>query len=252
MADENELDRLAGLRPDAPRPDMISDRLGYPAEVGDQAYTELARLQSAPDPERDARREAYQERERRRAARALDRYIEAMFVSPADVPQHLGMGASNVAADRFVEAVGDYVLSTIKEHWQDLIERYDQAFRDHVEQGLQQNRHYGVPTPPGMLFGNDAHGGAPDGIGSMPFEGCDWPAEQCSGHYSIRALPTQHKRDSGVGVPRCPVDGQWCSTCPIGGGNGTGGTCARQHKSDHGVSAAELADRSKRSGKSGQ
>lgn len=36
------------------------------------------------------------------------------------------------------------------------------------------------------------------------------------------------KPHDGVGVPRCPVDGQWCSTCPIGGGNGSGGTCARQ------------------------
>lgn len=35
------------------------------------------------------------------------------------------------------------------------------------------------------------------------------------------------RRDLGVGAPRCPVDGQWCSTCRIGGGNGEGGTCAR-------------------------
>jgi hypothetical protein len=33
--------------------------------------------------------------------------------------------------------------------------------------------------------------------------------------------------EHNVGVPRCPVDGQWCSTCRIGGGNGTGEQCAR-------------------------
>lgn len=45
-----------------------------------------------------------------------------------------------------------------------------------------------------------------------------------------------HNGDYGVGVPRCPVDGQWCNTCRIGGGNGIGGECARlAHKPDCGV-----------------
>jgi hypothetical protein len=34
-------------------------------------------------------------------------------------------------------------------------------------------------------------------------------------------------RNEEVGVPRCPVNGEWCSTCRIGKGNGTGGECAR-------------------------
>ncbi len=60
--------------------------------------------------------------------------------------------------------------------------------------GVPHSRNYDVPAP-GQIFGNDAHGGAPDGIGSLPFEGCDWPAEQCSGHYSIRKLPDAQNPD---------------------------------------------------------
>jgi hypothetical protein len=144
VADENELDRLAGLRPgpgwhdeDAPR---IS--LDFDGNDADAAYTELARLRAVGDPERDARREAYADRERRKAARALDRFME-LHVDDIDVST--GDRARVVAGEHFVEAVGDYVLSKIKSHWQELIDRYDQAFRDHVEQGLQQKSHYGVP-----------------------------------------------------------------------------------------------------------
>lgn len=88
---------------------------------------------AGPDPDRDARIDVYRDRERRRAARALDRYIEAMFLSQADVPQRLGMGECRVAAGRFVEAVGDYVLSRLAES----------SDRD-VAFGLQQKSHYGV------------------------------------------------------------------------------------------------------------
>lgn len=64
----------------------------------------------AADPERDARREIYRDRERRRAARALDRYIEVMNGPNPDA------GATRaVAGERFVEAVGDYVLARLGE-----------------------------------------------------------------------------------------------------------------------------------------
>jgi hypothetical protein len=102
---------VAGIRswtcsPDCPAP-------------GAEAYGELARLRAAADPDRDARREAYRETERRKAARALDRYLEAH--------EHAVQGTGPIAllsaaGERFVEAVGDYVLSR-----------------------LQQKSHYGVP-----------------------------------------------------------------------------------------------------------
>lgn len=60
---------------------------------------------AGPDPDRDARREIYRDRERRRAARALDRYFTAMH-SDSD-------GSPFVAGERFVEQVGDYVLARL-------------------------------------------------------------------------------------------------------------------------------------------
>jgi hypothetical protein len=68
---------------------------------------------AGPDPERDARRAAYREKERRRAARALDRYIEIIY------PHAAGLASATtdrmVASERFVEQVGDYVLSRLGE-----------------------------------------------------------------------------------------------------------------------------------------
>jgi hypothetical protein len=75
---------------------------------GGEGYAELARLRGTDDPERDSRREAYRERERRRAARALDRYIETLKWPFAAQPP------TGVAGERFVEAVGDYVLSRMQ------------------------------------------------------------------------------------------------------------------------------------------
>lgn len=188
MADrerEERLDEAAGIRPgpgwhdeDAPRidpelgrPRMLPDVFGYPAGVGDEAYTELARLRSAADPERDSRREAYRERERRRAARALDRYMEIIMGDagrPSALTDHAAVSA---AGERFIEQVGDYVLSR-----------------------LQQKSHYGAS---GALFGADAHGGRPDGIGSRSIGSCDWPAMQCTGHQS-------HAEGNPCSNGRCP------------------------------------------------
>ena len=66
---------------------------------------------AGPHPERDARIEVYRNRERRRAARALDRYIDTIFPGHGSNPSE----ATAVANERFVEAVGDYVLSSLQQ-----------------------------------------------------------------------------------------------------------------------------------------
>lgn len=73
------------------------------------------------DADRDRRIGAYRDRQRRRAVRALDRYIAAVFDDPAQ--PHVCSTVATAAGDRFVEAVGDYVLSR-----------------------LQHNSHYGAPV----------------------------------------------------------------------------------------------------------
>lgn len=81
---------------DAPRPAPVDVA---PAPV----------VRPGPDALRDVRVDAYRDRERRRAARALDRYIET--VCPAETPD----SSYKVAGERFVEAVGDYVLARLGE-----------------------------------------------------------------------------------------------------------------------------------------
>jgi hypothetical protein len=161
---------------------------------------------AGPDPARDARIDLYRDRERRRAARALDRYIDTQMgdtatglLSPTD------REVVAAAGERFIEQVGDYVLARLE------VPNPGQSLPAHAWReynatgntchypgcGMSEDEHAASDTHhnadsvggPGLLFGADAHGGAPDGIGSLPFEGCDWPAEQCSGHYSIRKLP---------------------------------------------------------------
>lgn len=77
----------------------------------DGVYTQIA-----PDPDRDARRAAYADRERRRAARALDRYMEIIYGE--DIASKRG-AEIRAAGERFIEAVGDYVLSQLhhKSHY---------------------------------------------------------------------------------------------------------------------------------------
>jgi hypothetical protein len=64
----------------------------------------------APDAARDARVDTYRDRERRRAARQLDRYIETRGEYGSDGDRGAAVAA---AGDRFVEAVGDYVLARL-------------------------------------------------------------------------------------------------------------------------------------------
>lgn len=73
---------------------------------------------AGPDPARDARVDAYRDRERRRAARALDRYMEVIF--EATEPSRVSKSTVDAltvmtASERFVEQVGDYVLARLGE-----------------------------------------------------------------------------------------------------------------------------------------
>jgi hypothetical protein len=71
---------------------------------------------AGPDSERDARIDVYRDRERRRAARALDRYIDLMWVPDAAAGDPVAEEAAmRVAGERFVESVGDYVLSRLQQ-----------------------------------------------------------------------------------------------------------------------------------------
>lgn len=74
---------------------------------------------AGPDPERDARREIYHDRERRRAARALDRYVESLDYGEEGQPQ-FGARSIDVAGERFVEAVGDYVVARLTGRWDEV------------------------------------------------------------------------------------------------------------------------------------
>lgn len=76
---------------------------------------------AGPDPARDARIDAYRDRERRRAARALDRYIEALQTGDVAV--------SAVAGDHVVELIGDYILARLGD----------------TGLNVQQKSNYGVP-----------------------------------------------------------------------------------------------------------
>lgn len=76
-------------------------------DFGATTYDALGELRAAPsDPERDARREAYRADQRRKAARALDRLFDARR-------DGLTGAAYDVVGERYIEAVGDYVLSRL-------------------------------------------------------------------------------------------------------------------------------------------
>lgn len=106
---------------------------------------------AGPDPERDARVDAYRDRERRRAARALDRYIDLNMNGGA------GTAAADVAGDRLVEAVGDYVLARLQRGadeppWGESSHLAVRGCEIHGDacagDPLQQKAHYGVAVPP--------------------------------------------------------------------------------------------------------
>lgn len=183
---EEHLDELAGYRP-----------AGEPRPAG-------------PDAARDRRIDIYRDRERRRAARALDRYIETVFaVAPRTDEQRAVM---STAGEHLVEAVGDYVLSRIGERCAD---GGRPCTNDNCPCKTQHNRHYGVPFDPeaGPCIGMCA--------------GCD---------PSCHLL--QHKSDSGV--PIDDPDGLLDRTESVGPTYREMRIEAAHHKSDHGVSDAEV------------
>lgn len=64
---------------------------------------------AGPNPDRDKRIDAYRDRERRRATRALDRYVEVVM---AERDGDLS-AVPAIAADHLIEVVGDYVLARL-------------------------------------------------------------------------------------------------------------------------------------------
>jgi hypothetical protein len=118
-------------REDAPR--CVKCGKAWPCEGW---LLEPPRLQPAPipaSPARDARIDAYRDRQRRRAARALDRYFETLLGDT------VGMGpAVSVAGERFVEDMADYVAARLSGMLPDgMSVTYDRS-------PLQQKSHYGV------------------------------------------------------------------------------------------------------------
>jgi hypothetical protein len=109
---------------------------------------------AGPDPERDKRIDVYRDRERRRAARALDRYIEIIIGDagrPSALTNHLAVSA---AGDRFVEQVGDYVLARVEEGMSAQVDRImaarDLATGDVTAYGAStphHKSHYGAANP---------------------------------------------------------------------------------------------------------
>lgn len=118
-------------REDAPR--CVKCGKAWPCEGW---LLEPPRLQPAPipaSPARDARIDAYRDRQRRRAARALDRYFETLLGDT------VGMGpAVSVAGERFVEDMADYVAARLSGMLPDgMSVTYDRS-------PLQQKSHYGA------------------------------------------------------------------------------------------------------------
>lgn len=101
---------------------------------------------AGPDPDRDKRIDLYRDRERRRAARALDRYIEIIFPHAADLAS--ATTDRMVASERFVEQVGDYVLARL----------------GHDPSVTQHKSHYGIPPEP--CYGGE-HGDDDEGVSGV-------------------------------------------------------------------------------------
>lgn len=141
----------------------------------------------AADPERDARREIYRDRERRRAARALDRYVQSLDYGEEGQPQ-FGARSIDVAGERFVEAVGDYVLARIAGD-ADALEGAARALR---ARDLHQKADYGVPNP-------DPTGALADMCSQLP--GC---RPGTDGEHSASCEVSIYRLDSPCADGQCP------------------------------------------------
>lgn len=122
---------------------------------------------AGPDPERDRRRDLYADRERRRAARALDRFLEA-----ANEFDTVASTGARVAGERFVEQVGDYVLARLQRGadeppWGESSHLAVRGCEIHGDacagDPLQQKAHYGVADlGPSIKLHPCAEHGCPD------------------------------------------------------------------------------------------
>lgn len=144
-----------------------------------------------PDPERDVRIDTYRDRERRRAARALDRYFDVM---------HNGVeGDPAAAGERFVEQVGDYVLARLG-HNPSVVQHkshYDVPPRDQCPNGMPDG--WGHLGGPGCT--NNADHGVPSGV-----QGGQWVNDETGvpGSYEPDSDARHHNADHGV--PSGPAD----------------------------------------------
>lgn len=157
---------------------------------------------AGPNPARDRRRDLYADRERRRAARALDRYLDAFNEFGT-----AGSTGARVAGERFVEQVGDYVLARLNASIEAELgpsAARDVADRMHDEAyGLHQKAHYDVSPKreQGFLFGSDA---GPE----YEHDKCIWPNSACIGHAPNTVTPD-------YGVPKCKIELERSGAWPV-------------------------------------
>jgi hypothetical protein len=192
----------------------------------------------APDPERDARVDAYRDRERRRAARALDRYIDLMWVPERAAGDPAAEEAAmRVAGERFVEQVGDYVLARLGERAPEFCgNRVDHRRHSWSDYGvpkicdgvgeLHQKAHYGVPVG-GQLRAVECPL-QEDCVGECERPDLDHPIMQHNGHYGVTPDPVPDGYRGGTVVHAFEGSGERCELCDRLSG---------QHRSpDYGVS----------------
>lgn len=162
---------------------------------------------AGPDPARDRRRDLYADRERRRAARALDRFLEAFNEFGT-----AGSTGARVAGERFVEQLGDYVLARLGRDETSLLGEVEallgpSAARDVADQmhdeayGLHQKAHYGVA--PGSWV-NDETGvpGAYRPAGQLDPDGLVPDARDLPDDACLR-LTERAEYCPAAGSPRC-------------------------------------------------
>jgi hypothetical protein len=111
VADEAWTEHYYGQEPGHPHPTCIETTTYDDRVAGKRTYIcgPDCPKPAGPDPARDARINAYRDRERRRASRLLDRYLELL----APVAPTGNVESISAAGERFVEAVGDYVLARL-------------------------------------------------------------------------------------------------------------------------------------------
>lgn len=131
-----------------------------------------------PDPDRDARRARYAQRERERVTRALAEWFRVALLMQLTVWDLVNKAA---LLDRLV---GDILDAAHYEQWQ----------ASHEESKLQQKSHYGVPRV--CKCDDDGCGGTC----AASRKGCEIHGDRCAGD------PVHHSADY-VAPPRMAMDG---------------------------------------------